>query len=287
MFNIIPETNWFFVLVMTILGLLIGSFLNVVIYRLPIMMSQQTWQKFFLDYLKQNIATKYKIFNLLLPPSHCTKCKKQLLWWHNIPVVSYFLLGGKCGNCKTPIHWRYPAVEILTCFTTLVVALQFGTNIQTIFMLILTWSLITIAFIDYDHLLIPDNITLPLIWLGLLLNTNNWFASPESAIIGAISGYFILWLIAFVFKLIRKMDGIGHGDFKLFAVFGAWLGWQMLPIILLAASLLGSIVGISLALIKKRQINKPLPFGPYLAIAGWLTFFWGQDVLNWYLMLLS
>jgi len=282
MIHILQNNYSIFLIEIGILGLLVGSFLNVVIYRLPIML-QREWEQDCSEYLKQTAPIKYKAFNLIIPRSHCPKCSIQISWWQNIPVISYILLQGKCSHCQTIIHWRYPVVELLSCLATLLVALYFGISIQTLSLLILTWALITAVFIDLDHLLLPDNITLPLIWLGLLLNINHTFATPENAIIGAASAYLCLWSIAYIFKLIRKIEGMGYGDFKLLAVFGAWLGWQTLPLILFVAALIGAIVGLILILGKKNQLTKPIPFGPYLAIAGWLAFFWGQNVLDWYL----
>jgi leader peptidase (prepilin peptidase)/N-methyltransferase len=280
----LQNTHSTFFIEVGILGLIIGSFLNVVIYRLPIIM-QREWEKDCAEYLKHATFIKHKIFNLIAPRSHCPKCGWQIPWWQNIPIVSYILLHGRCSNCKTPIHWRYPVVELLGGLTALLVAVHFGISFKTLYLLILTWSLIAAVFIDFDHLILPDSITLPLIWLGLLLNANHIFTTPENAIIGAAAGYLCPWFIAHIFKLIRKIDGMGYGDFKLLAVFGAWLGWQMLPLILFAASLIGSIVGIILITKKKYMFTKPMPFGPYLAIAGWLAFFFGQSVLNWYLYL--
>lgn len=240
-------------------------------------MMQREWGK-----NRDTTLVKHKIFNLIAPRSHCPKCNWQIPWWQNIPIVSYLLLQGRCSSCKTPIHWRYPVVELLGGLSALLVAVHFGVSFKTLYLLILTWSLIAAIFIDFDHMLLPDSITLPLIWLGLLLNTNYIFTTPENAIIGAASGYLCPWFIAHIFKLIRKIDGMGYGDFKLLAVFGAWLGWQMLPLILFAASLIGSIVGITLIISKKYKFTKPIPFGPYLAIAGWLAFFFGHNVLHWY-----
>ena len=282
----ILQNNYFISLVaIVILGLSIGSFLNVVIYRLPIML-QRDWERDCSEHLKQTLPTKHNPFNLIAPRSHCPKCGTQISWWQNIPVISYILLRGKCCYCKNTINWRYPIVELLSCLSGIIIFLYFGISIQTLSLLILTWMLIAATFIDIDHLILPDNITLPLIWTGLLLNIINIFTTPENAIIGAICGYVSLWLIAYVFKLIRKIDGMGHGDFKLLAVFGAWLGWQMLPLILFMASLIGCIVGLFLVFIKKESFTKPIPFGPYLIVAGWLAFFWGQNILNWYLRIL-
>lgn len=271
MFVLLPPHGSYliYLIIIGFFGLLIGSFLNVVIYRLPIML-QQEWEK------DCNVYKHHKLINLFTPQSHCPICGIQISWWQNIPVISYILLGGKCKHCQNIIHWRYPAVETLSCITALIITIHFGINIQTFSLLILTWALIAAIFIDIEKLIIPDNITIPLIWLGLLLSTNHIFTTPENAIIGAISGYVAPWLIAYVFKLVRKIDGMGHGDFKLLAVFGAWLGWQILPVILFVASLLGSLVGLTLILSKKWSPTKPIPFGPYLACTGWLTFFWDK-----------
>jgi leader peptidase (prepilin peptidase) / N-methyltransferase len=282
MIQILQDNHGLFLVGVSVLGLIMGSFLNVVIHRLPIML-QREWEKDCAEYFKNIAPVKYKIINLITPRSHCPKCSTPISWWQNIPVISYILLHGKCNHCENIIPSRYPLVELLSCLTAFLVALHFGISIKTFVLLILTWSLIAMVFIDLEHQLLPDNITLPLLWLGLLLNTNNVFVTPENAIIGAVSGYLCLWLIAYVFKLIRKVDGMGHGDFKLLSVFGAWLGWQVLPLILFGASLVGGIVGITLILSKKLQFTKPLAFGPYLAVVGWLAFFWGSDALNWYL----
>ena len=284
MIHILQNNYSIFIIGVSTLGLLVGSFLNVVIYRLPIML-QREWEQDCSEYLKQTAPIKYKIFNLMTPRSHCPKCNIQISWWQNIPVISYILLHGKCSHCQTTIHWRYPITELLGCLTALLVAIHFGISIQTLSLLILTWALIAAVFIDLDHLLLPNNITLPLTWLGLLLNINHTFATPENAIIGATSGYLCLWSIAHIFKLIRKVEGMGYGDFKLLAVFGAWLGWQTLPLILFAAALIGGTNGLILILSKKNQFTKPIPFGPYLAISGWLAFFYGQNILNWYLQI--
>lgn len=267
------------VTIVTILGLIIGSFLNVVIYRLPIMIKNE-YAKSWHEYFNQP-STKYLTLNLAIPRSFCPSCKTALTWWQNIPIISYIFLHGRCGYCKSPIFWRYPIVEILSCITTILVVTCFGINITTMPLLLLTWSLIATIFIDFEQQLLPDQITLPLIWLGLIINTNHTFTSPSAAIIGASSGYLFLWSINKIFKLIRKIDGMGHGDFKLLAVFGAWLGWQALPIIILIASSMGALVGILLVTSKKHQFTQPLPFGPYLALAGWLAFFWGQPIINY------
>ena len=277
-------SDFLFIFSMATLGLIIGSFLNVVIYRLPIIL-KQAWEKDCLEYMQQVITSKRQLISLLSPRSHCPHCKKTILWRHNIPILSYILLDGKCHHCKANIHWRYPIVEAISFFATLVGIMQFGVSWETVELSILTWALIALAFIDWEYQLLPDGITLPLIWLGLLVNTQSLFTTPENAIIGAISGYLFLWLIAYLFKIVRKVDGIGHGDFKLFAAFGAWLGWSLLPVILLVSSFVGSIVGLILIIRKKHNYTNPMPFGPYLIGAGWLAFFFGKIILSYYLQL--
>lgn len=263
----ILQNDYIFLLGTGLLGLIVGSFLNVIIYRLPIMLLRESTTP---------------VLNLITPRSHCPKCGSFIPWQQNIPIISYILLKGKCNSCQTIINWHYPTVELLSCLTALLVAAYFGISIKTLAILILTWALIAAIFIDFAYQLLPDNITLPLIWLGLLLNTLNIFTTPTNAIIGAASGYLALWLIAHIFKSIRKIDGMGYGDFKLLAVFGAWLGWQLLPIILFGASLIGSAVGLVLICRKKAQFAQPMPFGPYLAFTGWLAFFVETNILYWY-----
>jgi len=268
-----------FIISVGIVGCIVGSFLNVVIYRLPIILKNE-YKKDCFEYFHQMSPAESCKFNLITPHSHCPNCKTPISWWQNIPIIGYIMLGGKCAYCKTHIPWRYIVVEILSCITTVFVVVYFGAGVKTLPMLILTWTLIAAIFIDFEHQLLPDYITIPLIWVGLVTNVSYTFVSPSSAIIGAISGYLSLWIIARVFKHVRKVDGMGYGDFKLFAAFGAWLGWQMLPIIILVASLAGVIVGIILVISKKLKFSEPLSFGPYIAIAGWLACFWGPQVLN-------
>lgn len=244
-----------------ILGLAIGSFLNVLIYRIPLM-------------LEEELHEGFSRFNLAFPGSHCPKCKYPIPWFHNIPLVSYIVLRSKCSNCRSKISLRYPLVELISCLTTLVVFSCFGIGIKTILLLILTWGLICIVFIDLDHKIIPDSLSLSLLWLGLLLNASPQGLVPLSAaVIGAAVGYLSLFCLAKIFKIIRKIDGMGNGDFKLLALFGAWFGWQVLPTIILFSSLAGTIVGIYLVVTKKMRFTEPLPFGPYLALAGWLNLF--------------
>lgn len=279
--NILHQNLTIFLTLTGILGLIVGSFLNVVIYRLPIMLKAD-WHQECIDYLKDVMPEKNRVINLLTPRSHCPKCKTDIPAWCNIPLISFLLLKRKCRHCGAKISWRYPLVELLSCISSIWVAHHFGVSWQTAAVLPLTWALIAAIFIDLDHQLLPDNITLPLLWIGLLLSLFKIFVTPENAIIGATAGYLSLWVIAYVFKLIRNVQGMGHGDFKLFALFGAWLGWEILPLIILAASLAGCIVGITLIICKKQRYQQPMPFGPFLAAAGWLAFFFGQDILHWY-----
>lgn len=276
------QNHWFFLALFSgIFGLLIGSFLNVVIYRLPIML-KTTWILECSEFLKLKHLPKNKQFNLFLPRSHCPKCKKLIPFYSNIPLISFIVQQGKCNVCGVPISWRYPLVELLSASVTVFICLHFGLTLQTILLLTLSWTLLAAIFIDIDHQILPDSLTLPLLWLGLLANAFSIFVTPQAAIIGAIIGYSGLWIIASAFKIIRKIDGMGHGDFKLFAVFGAWFGWKLLPITILLASLAGTVIGIIWLTYKKYNLQKPIPFGPFIAIAGWITLFWGETILHWY-----
>ena len=266
-------------------GLLVGSFLNVVIFRLPIMM-QRNWRKECADYLQidaKDIALPEEPFNLALPLSRCPHCNTLIKPQHNIPIFSYLVLEGCCAKCRNPISLRYPIIEALTAIASAIVAWHFGYTLQTVFALILTWSLIALSFIDIDHQLLPDNITLPVLWLGLLLSLFGFFTDTHASIIGAIAGYTILWAIYHLFKLTTGKEGMGYGDFKLLSLFGAWLGWQYLPVIILLSSLVGAIIGLSMILIHRRDHNTPIPFGPYLAAAGWIALLWGEDLNQIYL----
>ena len=272
-------------LISVIFGLIIGSFINVAIYRLPIML-KNSWQKECENFLGKTPSPATN-FNLFYPRSHCPKCNHLIPLWHNIPLLSYLILKGKCKNCQAKISYRYPLVELLSSAAAVWITYTHGLSIETCALLLLTWSLITMIFIDLEHKLIPDNLTLPLLWIGLLLNVRGVFVPPETAIIGAICGYMIPWFIANAFKLVRKIEGMGYGDFKLFALFGAWFGWQTLLLTITLSALLGSIVGITLVLCKKHKFQQELPFGPYIAIVGWINIFYGQQLLNWYTKLLG
>ena len=267
-----------------LIGLLVGSFLNVVIYRLPIMM-QRNWRKECIEYLQiDSTETEYQEpFNLVFPLSRCPSCKTPIRPYQNIPVISYLFLKGQCATCSHPISSRYPIIEAFTAITSAIVAWHFGDTPQTVFALMLTWSLIALSFIDIDHQLLPDSITLPVLWLGLFLSLFGIYTDTHASIIGAIAGYTVLWSVFHLFKLATGKEGMGYGDFKLLALFGAWLGWQYLPIIILLSSLVGAIIGLSMIIIVKRDHNIPIPFGPYLAVAGWIALLWGNDLNHFYL----
>ena len=269
-----------------ILGLFVGSFLNVVVYRLPLMM-QAGWRKECREFLELDPqdpedAKTPEPFNLMVPRSACPSCGTMIKAWQNIPVISWLFLRGKCGSCKNPISAEYPVVELLTGILSLAVAMKFGASLQTVFALLFTWSLISLALIDFHTTLLPDSITLPLLWLGLVLSLVPVFINPADAILGAAAGYMILWIVFQTFKLITGKEGMGFGDFKLLAALGAWLGWAKLPLIILLSSLTGAIIGIMMMVLFKHQRSQAIPFGPYLAIAGWIALMWGEQIVAMY-----
>lgn len=264
-----------------IFSLCIGSFLNVVIYRTPKMMEQE-WRtdcQLFL-HPDQPIIDETKI-TLSTPASTCPKCKTPIRWYQNIPVISWIVLRGKCGSCKNPISSRYPLIELLTMICALIVVAVFGPTIQMLFGLVLTYVLIALTFIDFDTQLLPDRYTLPLAALGLGVNSYAIYTSATSAIWGYIIGFLCLWIVYFLFKIITGKEGMGYGDFKLLAALGAWMGPFLLPLIVLLSSLVGAIIGI--ILLKVRKENQPFAFGPYIAIAGWIAFLWGDQIMKIYL----
>ena len=282
-------------------SLLVGSFLNVVIHRLPLMLERQ-WQAQAREVLAEGRAAEprraaspaapVERYNLLVPRSRCPRCNAEIKAHQNIPLLSWLLLGGKCAHCRAPISVRYPVVELVTAVLSAAVALRFGWQWQTLFLLVFTWALVALTVIDIDHTLLPDVITLPLLWLGLLCSLG-WHAGltppaptdPVSAIVGAAAGYLVLWSVYWAFKLLTGKEGMGYGDFKLFGALGAWLGWQMLPLVLLLSALAGAVVGIALIAIRGRDRNVPIPFGPYLAVAGWIALMWGPQIVGGYLAL--
>lgn len=273
-----------YIITIAILGLLVGSFLNVVIHRLPIMLKKQ-WRKDCLLFLAeaddkpQTENDPYEEpITLVKPRSRCPQCGHQITAWENIPVISYLLLRAKCRKCETKISLRYPLIEILSAILVVSVAIRFGFSWEAAMAMLFSWALISLSFIDYDHQYLPDNITLPFLWLGLVINLNGVYTDIESALIGAMAGYLILWSIYKLFKAITGKEGMGYGDFKLLAMFGAWLGWQLLPVIIFLSSVAGAVIGISLIALKRHDKNIPIPFGPYLAIAGWIALLWGQEI---------
>ena len=273
-----------------VLSLIIGSFLNVVIYRLPKMM-HNTWylecREFLADEVKNIPPAEMTELTLSKPDSTCPKCQHKIRFYENIPVISWLFLQGKCGQCKNTISIRYPLVEAITAVLSLVIAIHYGVSFETLLLLILTWGLICLTLIDFDHMLLPDQIVMPLLWLGLLVNITGTFVPLNDAVIGAAVGYMSLFSVFWLFKLLTGKEGMGHGDFKLFALFGAWLGWQLLPILILMASVVGAIIGISLIVFKNHTREQAIPFGPYLAIAGWITVLWGEGIWSWYIIQMS
>jgi len=269
------------------LGLIVGSFLNVVIYRLPVSM-MNTWKKECKDFLDEHPVDQApdtdEKFNIAFPASHCPRCKAPIKPWHNIPIISYLILRGRCASCKAPISARYPIIEAVTGILSAFCLYQYGLTYSAALALVLTWCLVALTMIDIDHHLLPDSITLPLMWLGLVINTSmQIFTDGESALYGAVFGYGVLWSVYWLFKLLTGKEGMGFGDFKLLAALGAWMGWQMLPLIIILSSFVGAVIGIAGIIIMGRDKNVPIPFGPYLAVAGWIAFFWGEVITSAYL----
>ncbi|RTE65256.1 prepilin peptidase [Amphritea opalescens] len=315
MYEIIAATPWLAIALTAVFSLLIGSFLNVVIYRLPLMMERE-WQQMAEDaaatenhaILVQSSATDQPLssiepsdaseqpanndateaFNLSQPASTCPHCGHLIRWYENIPLISYFLiLRGRCSGCQKPISLRYPLIELTTATISAFLVYQFGFNPAAFAIVFFSWCLITLTAIDIDHQLLPDKITLPLLWIGLILNSFDYFTSLPSALWGAVLGYLSLWSVYWLFKLITGKEGMGYGDFKLLAALGAWAGAEMLPLIILASSLIGAIIGGLMIVIRRQGSQTPMPFGPYLAGAGWIALLWGDNLTAWYLQLLN
>ncbi|MBX2836164.1 MAG: A24 family peptidase [Gammaproteobacteria bacterium] len=303
--------------VVAFLSLFVGSFLNVVIHRLPIMM-ENAWRQGLAEWdeaqaeaqpaansveddidadissvsvnadaLTHSSASATEPFNLAVPRSRCPKCGTLITAWQNIPVLSWLLLRGKCHQCKTPISARYPLVELSTMLLSLVVAWHLGPTPQAVLGIVVTWFFVTMSMIDFDHQLLPDSLTLPLMWLALIASLFPVFTDVRSAVIGAAAGYLVLWSVFHVFRLITGKEGMGYGDFKLLAAIGALLGWQSLPVVILLSSLVGAVVGITVIAITGRDKNIPIPFGPFLAAAGWIAMLWGDTLTDQYLGLFA
>jgi leader peptidase (prepilin peptidase)/N-methyltransferase len=285
LFQVLQAVPAAFVLACLLLGLMVGSFLNVVIYRLPKML-ERGWQQQCAE-LRGEDAPLSAPYNLLVPRSACPHCNHAIKAWENIPVLSYLYLRGKCKGCGAPISPRYPAIETLTGLLCAYAAWYFGFGAAAAGAFLLIWALVALTAIDFDTQLLPDDITLPLLWTGLLFNVFGVFTTLSGAVLGAVFGYLVLWGVYWAFKLVTGKEGMGYGDFKLLAALGAWLGWQMLPLIILLSSLVGAVVGITLIVALKRGRNIPIPFGPYLAGGGLIALFWGATLTQSYLQLLA
>lgn len=265
-----------------LLGLVVGSFLNVVIYRYPQILKYQ-WTAQSHEWIDKQPYHGEAPPTLSKPASHCNSCKAPIKAWHNIPLISFLVLRGKCANCKQPFSPRYFLVELLSAILTAFVVHHFGLTVQAGFAILLTWALIVLTFIDLDHQLLPDDIVLPILWLGLGLSILQIYTNPVDSIIGAIGGYLVFWCVFHVFRILTGKEGMGHGDFKLMALLGAWLGWQYLPLIVLISTLVGSIIGITIMIARKAKSDLAIPFGPYIAIAGWIALLWGDELNRLYL----
>lgn len=278
----LQENTGIFLLLVFLLGLAIGSFLNVVIYRLPVIL-EQGWKAECAELNGEKANPAEANLTLSSPASTCPHCGHKIRFWENIPVLSYILLRGRCSSCQSSISIRYPVIELTTGVLSVIVAWYFGLSMMTVGALLLTWTLIALSMIDFDHQLLPDNVTLPVLWLGLIFNLAGVYTNLASAVIGAIAGYLSLWSVFWLFKILTGKEGMGYGDFKLLSLFGAWLGWQYLPQIILLSSIVGAIIGIGMIIIRGRDKNIPIPFGPYLAIAGWISLLFGEKINQAYL----
>lgn len=282
--GLLQTNSLLLMIVVAVFSLLVGSFLNVVIHRLPIMM-QRGWRSECAELLNcddPQATDSETNYNLITPRSRCPSCDHLITAKENIPVVSYLLQRGRCSHCGTGISVQYPIVELVTMLLSVLVAMEFGFGWQLASGLVITWALVALSVIDLKHTLLPDAITLPVLWLGLLASLLPVFVEPGEAIVGAAVGYLSLWSVYWLFKLVTGKEGMGYGDFKLLGLFGAWLGWTAIPSIILMSSVVGAVVGISLIVIRGRDRNLPIPFGPYLAVAGWLTLLWGEQIAALY-----
>ena len=294
--ELLETSQAFLIIASLVLGLLVGSFLNVIIYRMPVIL-QRDWKRQCSEFLEidnslskdKSHSLKHEVFNLQQPASHCPHCYHKIKPWENIPLISYFALGGKCSNCLAKISLRYPSVEFVNGVLSALVAFTFGATWLTLALLIFTWSLLVLTLIDFDHQLLPDDITIPLLWLGLLVNALDlgFGVSLDDAVIGAIAGYLVLWAFYWVFKLTTNKEGMGHGDFKLLAALGAWMGWQSLLPIIILSSVVGAVSGIIMIIALGRDKSVPMPFGPYLSGAGFIKLIWGPEISTLYINSIS
>lgn len=295
MLELLSESTPAFIAVVFAFALLFGSFLNVVIYRLPVMMERE-WREQATELMNTPPESELPDgrFDLVVPRSRCPSCGNMITAAQNIPVLSYLFLKGKCSKCGTSISARYPLVEFMTALMAATCAWHFGPGWEALAAIFLTLFLIPIAMIDADTTLIPDSLVLPLVWAGLFLSlfhpmegAQTLFISPKDAIVGAMAGYLVLWSVFWAFKIVTGKDGMGYGDFKLLAALGAWLGWQQLPLIILLSAVVGVVINITMILFRGRDKSVPIPFGPYLAAAGWIAMLWGDEIASRYLGLMS
>jgi leader peptidase (prepilin peptidase)/N-methyltransferase len=285
LFDLLHAVPLAFIATSFILGLMVGSFLNVVIHRLPIMM-ERGWQQQCAELRGEEVVDS-PVYNLLVPRSACPYCKHAISAWENIPIVSYLLLKGKCKGCGAAISLRYPLIELISGLLSGYAAYHFSFGMAAASALLLIWALLALTMIDFDTQLLPDDITLPLLWAGLLVNFFGAFTDLRSAVLGAIFGYLSLWSVYWLFKLVTGKEGMGYGDFKLLAALGAWLGWQLLPLVIMLSSVVGAVVGISLMVLVRQGRDIPIPFGPYLAGGGLIALFWGHTLTHSYLQLFA
>ena len=294
--ELLETSQAFLIIASLVLGLLVGSFLNVIIYRMPVIL-QRDWKRQCSEFLEidnslsedKSHSLKHEVFNLQQPASHCPHCYHKIKPWENVPLISYIALGGKCSNCEAKISLRYPSVEFINGVLSALVAFTFGATWLTLALLIFTWSLLVLTLIDFDHQLLPDDITIPLLWLGLLVNALDlgFGVSLDDAVIGAIAGYLVLWAFYWVFKLTTNKEGMGYGDFKLLAALGAWMGWQSLLPIIILSSVVGAVSGIIMIIALGRDKSVPMPFGPYLSGAGFIMLIWGPEISTLYINSIS
>jgi leader peptidase (prepilin peptidase)/N-methyltransferase len=279
---LLSEQHWAFACMALVLGLIIGSFINVLVWRLPKMLERE-WRTQAHEVLGLPTEPAGPVYNLMRPNSCCPRCNQPIRPWENIPLLSFLMLRGRCAHCREPISVRYPLTEVTCALITAAVAWHFGFGWQAAAVMLLSWGLLAMSLIDLDHQLLPDVLVLPLLWLGLVINSADLLATLPDALWGAVIGYMSLWSVFWLFKLVTGKDGMGHGDFKLLALLGAWGGWQILPMTLLMASLMGVFAGLILLRLRKAQTSTPMPFGPCLAIAGWIALLWGGQITDFYL----
>lgn len=276
---------WLYYGYIFIIGLMVGSFLNVVIYRLPIML-EKGFKRDYLEYFEPSspaLQEEQEKFNLLIPRSRCPKCGHMITAIENIPVISWLFLRGKCRQCKQPISIRYPSVELLTAILTVIPAFFFKPSVALFGAIVLVWALVALSFIDFDKMLLPDEITFPILWLGIAINCYGGFVDLKESVIGAMVGYLSLWTVFWIFKIVTGKEGMGYGDFKLMAIFGAWFGYKILPATVIISACVGLVIGLVWMFAKNKGESKPFPFGPYIAIAGYIVMLYGNSINSWYL----